>query len=95
MGNNTHVTDVGGLVHQLTDLVFKPQKITLISTFCSVRPRLLTDGEVTWDDRGTSVRKEDISTRDSDLHHGIGLAGVQMEKIGGMEESNPDVEDRF
>jgi hypothetical protein len=34
MSNNTHVTDVGGLVHKTTDLIFKIRALLL--TYCEV-----------------------------------------------------------
>ena len=52
MGDDTHVTDVGGLVHESTDLVCM-QKLALMIGFRH-SSRLLTDCEV------TTMIKDDI-----------------------------------
>lgn len=70
MGDNTHVTDVGGLVHETTDLVLKTQIILLMEAN-SVRYRLflLTYCEVTTDDQGDQDNEAEYV--DGNLHHSV------------------------
>ena len=78
MGNNTHVTNVSGLVHEGPDLIYTATS-ALVSTLAAQARVLLAYGEVTGRGNHISASRRALERNERYLHHGgLVFTGVMI-----------------